>query len=677
MRTRSPWRTGLIPVALLSTLLLGGCVDDAPAGGGGAPAEVPTCDPGEEVCTHLAAFNYTGNVGADGNEAAHVPVRGHNTNTELQVRWTNQAGDPIPNGEIAWTLVDNAGIAGAMLDVSASRTDGTGVATATVRSGPINATFTVEATAPSANKVVFNVDVVSKDEGRVIVKLRYDGGIYGDQARAFADAQVLVFKQGAVGTPGVLNACDQEGFDPYDPNTLPLPAKQSHVFTMLPGEHGFSGFAGGDVVSVLAFGRQRFEERSVSLAWACWTADPNVLEQKVQPGKDLIVELNLRDLEPRYVGVFDVYSDFDFLSMLPDNIQKWVEDIANLFREPGRQILAWLKEIDEVDEFFGNLPAGFDGAIEGVVNDLLNTLLDNVLPDIVQDIRTGVVDVFDILQQLRVRSEMRFDQAPAPPTGASAPGVLVFPRCVGGGAAADEEGVKGAGECPQKETWISIGFNWRNSDVCEGNNNPDCTGFREYSLAAYNLSIVEGEFNAVTEGFWDLTVERHQLSLAWGQLLLFAVEQIILPMLFGPNVDGLDDLIFMLVGGQECIAGDNHAENCCQALVDRDTFSGWAGFAKDALRSICKQGVPLLIDQLRNQVTDQEVDTGDNFTIGTSDEFSDEGKACKLYDENPTDLTVDMMGKDADGQRCEWRAGLSIGNLEPDPIEALFHGTRK
>ena len=673
MSIRSIRWTGLVPAALLSFALAGGCVDDSPGGGGGAPAAPPVCDPGTSVCTHLAAANYQGAIDASGNELAHVPVRGFNTETGLQVVWTNQAGDPIPNGEVSWQLIDNSGISGAQLDVSSSRTDGAGVATATVRSGSINAQLKVEATAPAANKVVFDVDIVSKDEGRVIVKLSYPGGIYGDQAAAFADAQVLVFKQGAAGTPGVLNACDQEGFDKYDPTTLPMPAKHSHVFSMLPGEHGFSGFAGGERVAVVAYGRQSFEERKVALAWDCWAADVNVPEDAIQPGRDLVVELELTDLTPRYVGEHLIESDFDFLAMLPDDIQVWVEDIGNLFRDPGRQLLIWLQRVPDVQAFFNSLPAGFDGAIEGVVSDLLNSLLDQVLPDMVQDIRTGVVDVFDILQHLKVRSRLRFEQEPSPPTGGSAPGVLVFPACVGGGSAAGE-GVFAEGECPQKESWVSIGFNWRNSAVCEGSNNADCTGFREYNLASQGLNmVVAGEFDARTEGFWNLTIERHHLSLAWGKLLLFTIEQIILPMLFGQNVDGLDNLIYMLLGGQACVVGDNHAENCCNALVERPTFAGWANIARDALRSICKQGVPLLITQLRGQVMDQELDTGDNFTIGTSNDFSAGGKSCTLYDDAPKDLKVDGMGKDADGKRCEWRAGLKIGNIEPDLIEADFY----
>ncbi len=63
-----------------------------------------------------------------------------------------------------------------------------------------------------------------------------------------------------------------------------------------------------------------------------------------------------------------------------------------------------------------------------------------------------------------------------------------------------------------------------------------------------------------------------------------------------------------------------------------------------ALKSICKQGVPLLITQLREQLMDQDVGTGDDFLIGTSDDFEvggegegeAGGKACRLYDESPT-----------------------------------------
>jgi len=675
-------------LALLPALLLSACVDDTPAGGGPADAP-PTCDVGTDVCTFLLPVGYTGNRELGKTVEQGVPVRGFHIEVPIQVRWSKASDDPIPNSDVSWQLVDSS-MSGSQIDVATSRTDGSGVATVTLRSGQRNGQFEVHATAPSANEAVFKVSLVSKDDGAVKVTVHYDGGNYGAQEGAFADVQLQLFRQGAGSGPcGALNACDQEGFDPYDPTSLPLPACSSHVLNMLPGEHTFSsGFKVGDYVSMVAYGRQDYDGTRVPLAWGCWTADENNPQEVVQAGQDLEVDINLQDLTPRYAGTYNVVSYFDMLAMVPNDVETWIRDFGNLFRNPGDQLVKWLRNIPEVEDFFGSLPAGFGDAITGVLNDILNSLIEEQLPDIVGDIRDGVVDVFDILTQLEVHSRLEFGVEPGAPPGGSLPGVLVFPACEGGGSEPGE-GVKPVGQCPQRESWIAIGFNWRNSSMCTDDNaSAECTGHRLYNLATYDqLDAVQGEFNAYTTRFWDLTIEQHSLTLAWGQLLLFAVEQIILPVMFGSAVDGLDDLLYMLVGGRECIAaaGDNIADYCCTQFTERGAIAGWDSAYKAALKSICKQGVPLLITQLREQLTDQDVGTGDNFLIGTSDDFEvggegegegegeAGGKPCKLYDEIPKDLKVDLLGKEAAGARCEWRAGLVIGGLEPDLIEAEFY----
>ena len=652
MRTRSVrWATLATPLALAPFLFLA-CVDDAPKGPGAA-TQPPACSAEEgEICSHLEATGGT-----------TIPIRGYNTTVDLGVRWTNRVGDAIPNGEVSWKIPLGGDPKGSVLQASSSRTNGDGVATVTLRSGGDDANFSVEATAPTAPKVTFTVQVFSKDAGEVKVNVHYDGGIYGPQARAFDDIQVLVFMHGATG-PGKMSACDQAGFDPYDDATLPYPARETEVLNTLPKSHSFVGFERDDRVTVLAFGRKIYPEKTIGVAWGCWSADANSDADAVKPGATLNVDLALKDLTPRYKGTYEVTSNFDFLAMVPDNIETWIRAFGNLFENPGIQLLEWLRNVNEVDQFFNQLPGNFDQAISEMLNGLLNDLLERA-PESIKNIRTGTVDVFNILTELQIRSELRFDQEPAAPAGGSQPGRLDFPNC---DALAE-------GDCPQVETWVALGFDWGNSAVCEGSADERCNGFREYGLEAYGLNIVNGEFNAHTTGLWELTIDQHSLSLDWGELILFAVEQMILPMIFDSDVDGLDDLLFILIGGRDCIAGGDPAENCCTNFA-----RSMDSFPEAIVKSLCKTGVPLLVTQLRSQLTGQDVDTGEGFVIGTSDAFDTipeaDRKSCTLYDEAPADMTVDHLGKEA-GPRCSWRGFLKIGDTTPDPIEAEFHGVRK
>ena len=66
------------------------------------------------------------------------------------------------------------------------------------------------------------------------------------------------------------------------------------------------------------------------------------------------IEMTLEDLAPRYAGTYTVTSYVDFLGLLPGDensgTEGLVREINNLFRNPGEQLLVWLRSIDEVQE---------------------------------------------------------------------------------------------------------------------------------------------------------------------------------------------------------------------------------------------------------------------------------------------------------------------------------------
>lgn len=658
-------RSGAFALCLsLVSLSLAACVDDESPGGPGAilPAE---CDASPTDCTLLS------HQGRD-----HVPIIGYGSTQALAVRWTDKRGQAIPNGTIHWTLVPKQGrdVAGAVILSASSKTDGIGVASVDVRSGTGDTDFFVKAEAEGAKAIQFSVSVSQKGDGDMLVQVKYENGVYGPQARAFNETKVYVFEQGA--GPGKLASCS-EGFDPYNPdNTLPFPAKQSLTFGALPHESVVNALGTGQTFTVLAFGQKIEASGTIGLAWACWKGDPNNAEHRISPGNPITVELALKDLTPKYAGNYTVTNEFNFLKMAPDNIQEPIEAIGNLFINPGQQILLWLENVGAVSGFLDTV-GPFRGAIEGLITDAIDGLLD-LGPDIIGDIRTGVVDIFNIVTSLDIISEVKLDEEPAPATNASRAGVLEFPRCSLG-----EEGAEGHpdGKCPQTERWVKLGFDWRNSPICEGSDDQRC-GYREYGFEAYNLDVVNAEFNAYATNFWELTIEPHSVNLDWGILVLFVLEQIALPMVFDADVDSLEDLLFILAGGRDCIANagpDGAADACCTAFSERPGVQGLGGVVAAAAKSLCKTGLPIVVDQLRAQLIGQTVGSGDGFVLGTSDAFAEElvpegmaPKSCTLGDTDPKDLVVDSWG--TEGTRC-----TSIGYVESDvvdPIEANFYGSR-
>ncbi len=682
LRTLWTWMTALALVALF----VPGCGDDAT--GGEDPGGDPDCTVGSSqacTCADGAAGTQTcpagswsacdcvsvscqegelcANLTAIEPDRVNFTIFGIGGTRTVKVRYANARGGPIPNATITWLLEETgAPMPGARLDAGSTLTDAQGIAENVVWAGNSTGSLRVTVSATAAAPLVYEISVASKDQGTLETTVEYPSGSFTG-ANGFDEVKVYAFEH-SNGTPV---ACAD-----LDPNNLTVTSAFSMAVEMpLPRVASRSFLRQGTAYTVLAVGKKSMPESApVAVASACDEGPLTITGEQTTS-----VTLTLRDLIFPYAGTYEAHVFVNFIAMLPDGYEQYVQGVADFFTNPGDFVLGLLEDL--IEEQFGfNVPDTFRPALAGVVNRTVQELL----PDWVGNVFTVGGDLSNLLQNMEILNEYVISAEPTP--SASEAGLLVFPTCAEGGA------------CAQLERWKGFYFDWR-LGRCEGLD-PETDEFcgRNYlsidSLVVpgsrEQMSAVEGNFNASVRNLSELSIETHSLQLNWGAIVIGVVEKILLPAMVG--VRSLDEFVFWMLGSthprtnEVCteMAG-TPAANCCDSLAwkvfddpDSDTW-------RDVTKSICEAGVPILVETLTSYLLAQTADSGAMFQVGTSDQFSDipaeEQKPCHLgFEAAAGGMRLKTWGGKPDAQRCLLRAGLRIGGLEPDYVEASFYAER-
>lgn len=677
----------VLVVALAGLVLSAGCADEAsPQDGGEGEGEGQceaggsrncNCDDGEagtqdciegawSECSCMGASCQPGELCASleavDPDRVNFTIYGLNSTRTLRVKYTNVRGQAIPNGRVEWDIEDPVTpMPGARLDTGVSTTDAQGIAENVVHTGTQGGTLKVTVTAPTAAPLVYTIDIASKDEGTIAVTVEYPQGVFTGQ-NAFDSVKVFAFAHQA--TPV---ACAD-----LDPYALGQAAFTLDVAMPLPRLASRSFLNKEDRYTLLALGMKAFPDSApVAVASACDEEGGVVVGEETTD-----ITLTLHDLIFPYTGVYEAHIFLDFIAMLPDDYEEYVRMVAEFFTDPGDFVLGLLEDLIE-DQFSFDVPDAFRPALRSIVNAAINELL----PDWVGDTFTVGGDLAGLLQEMEVLNEYIIGAEPTPSD--SDAGLLVFPDCP-----------EGADTCSQREKWKGFYFNWRLGH-CEGLD-PEADPFcgRNYlgvdALVAPDsdqpVPPVEGFFNASVRNLWELSIEEHALRINWGAIVIGVVEKILLPAMVG--VRSLDEFVFWVLGGthpqsnERCdeMAG-NPEENCCRSLAwkifDDPDSTSW----RDVTTSICRAGVPILVDTLTGYLLRQSADSSAFLHVGTSDVFDDipeeERQACHLtFEVVDGRMRLSKWGGKVDDQVCQLRAGLEIGDLNIDYAEAYFYAER-
>jgi len=556
-------------------------------------------------------------------------------------------GKPQENAAITYTVIEDPDSLGKMA-VNNAYTDPEGIATGTVKVvAPTNGKFKVKASVYGNNNVdpvYFIINASTKIDAYLTVSFVYNG------SKLFDGVTVYLFKSSQPAAADI--ACgdiDKLELPTADLQKGPHQLSQTAKFVMLPGledekEQFYTVVARGELVD------------GTPIAWGCDDQEGHVL---VTASKH--VTITLKDIPPRIVGKYDVQTQMDLVSALPDNVQLIVNFILDFFESPSASLLLLACELSNgtLEDFCGWV---FTDPNEPSIYSL--TTMGNIVLEIIDSFLSAAVenwtgtdifgigeDVRDIIKELTLIATFDIKCEP------------------------DENGFIPA-SCTSA-SWHTVSIRWRYGLECPPND--DNCGKINFNIQAIGQDVVLSSFLATlmfTGDYSELTIGEHSLLIKYGQLINYILQKFVLPRVFGDGSDGLPVvdsyeklLLSLLGGGKECLQPSPQQKGCC-AVFAESVFGQTGSVGTDVLAQACDTLVQLGSAYLEQVLVGLDTTTGDTFKLSTRD-----GQPCKLYDLN-ADQKIDAWGKKEPlSERCIWDLDINVFGAFVDIDKNNFYGS--
>jgi len=602
MHSRSFVHTLVMALALLSwATLVQGCGDEKIiAIGGGPPPDVgvdgsfPTDVPGDSAAPQPDVPVNTGS----GREILLL----HDTSSTQQLIITEQmlirakvidynVGGPAVNALVTYTLVDESGGGDANLSSSTAWTNENGEVSITFRANFVpNVDYTVRVATDLADPVEMALRVVDQPTGDIRVNLQYEGPI------AIKNVHLRLM-------PGSYT-CGQ--FNPVNTPIEPLAE-----VTLL----GLSGAGADSVVFENLPDGQKFTVVATAQSPTGSLASAGCLDGVLVIGEQensVTMTMYLLVLNP--AGWYDAKNVFDFTGAIPGELGELVDEIVLLFNNPGQFLINRIKDV--VASFIGELFTDIAfGLFEDALADIITDWMLNESPDWLQDIFTIGQDLTQVVNNLHMNA------------------TLVISKL------SNDYYVQGV------EYWTGLTLYWKYGCAKEGEPgyDPEC-GANEFDIAdfantQFPMDIIEGKFTGLIHDFDRLDIDNHSIKINYGKLIIFVLNEIILPALTGEN--NLTDAIISFVN--------------CSAIAN--TFSNsildGIGVTENDIEGFCVDAITWIATPVEFVLGSLALDSQLRLT----------GKGV-LVDSND-DLIVDEIIE-----------GTYLGNIEVDGTEGpQFNGT--
>lgn len=335
--------------------------------------------------------------------------------------------------------------------------------------------------------------------------------------------------------------------------------------------------------------------------------------------------LQLVPLNP--AGRYDVTSNWDFTQALSDSgvVGQTIVRILDIFENPGRAIY------DEIINLVRNTVGGI---ISGTIDSFLDlTGLDDQFEDMINDfidnnqalsqIFDAGDDLRDIVADLEVHSELTI-----------------------GKLGSDYE-FRGT------DNWLGVTLYWTWN--CDASSPPDCGAIDIIADAngqLGSLGVVSSEWTGRVASYNQLQIDQHPQTLRYGRLIIYILNEIILPEVTNGNAHSLSEAFAYWIG--------------CASLADSITGSDGeigalgATITDDQIESFCSNSVSTVFGFADLIVNNLEFDLG--MRIG--------GEATMI--ETTSDGFVDLM---EDGV-YEGYMQSSDSNGQGSPINATWSAER-
>lgn len=609
----------------------------------------------------------------------------------LKVRLVDGDSFPVIGAQVEYEL-DIGTAAGTILTSKRATTDGDGFATVDLQAGQTVGVAKIKVIATNDSTVApiqFIAGIHSKDSASYRVSFEhggtanlrdinvflYDSATTCDAVRADLNAQ----RDGDPATNPSLSAeYTGSGFVAAD-GALPIVI--------------FPGLTNGDAYTVAALAQSR-DSAEVELAMGCKDGNP-----AIDQGTSVDVVVPLNDHLPRLKGTYDVthtinikdavcepQADGTYNGALPSGVCKSIDLLGRLATDPASFLLGNGTAVDDAgiiglivdflpeDGTLGDLKGYItdflnNDIISGIGRDALNAFFNEWItvnaPEWVRDSIDITEDIYKSISEFKVTGIIRITDEAIQSVDAN-------------GVVTGTLQANAMGEKPGKQVWENVIVQWTGD--CAATAPASCSE-RTFSAAdlGANQSVVEGYFTGAVEPLNDLenpgyglAIDPHSLTLDYGILLLAIIEKVVLPSIFGPNVDTLEEsidfLITSAVGGADGCSG--------LATYVNDEFGG-GDTVKNLTENLCNSLISEAGDAVRTYLSENLVLEGeDGFVMSTP-----AGTPCRIIE--PALYAGDWDGKPlaygeklgTDMAECKWDVKIAAGDTTID-AEANFHGTR-
>ncbi len=594
-------------------------------------------------------------VGDDG--VACVPGNGCvfkagvNSSRTLSVLYTVD-GLPIENVLVSFEMTEDSS-GQASLVAGAVYTNANGIATGKVKTGEAQGEILVRASVNSdvVSPLNFEVVIESKVNDTLTISATYNG------PRPVSYFQAYLYEQDDNLKP---NCDDIESLFNNGQATLMSPIKK-----LVPVPETFKikssdmNLADGELRSytVVAIGVEANPETDPILAWGC-----DNLGATLPPIGTGNVQVELVDRPPSYAGTYNVTSNFNFLSALPDDVEQIVGFVFDFFKSPTGGLLSLACTVDgsTLDSLCNLVFNDSDSPdIEnptpqgGLIIDILDALIAGFTKETVfGSVFTTGKDISNIITDFEVHGTITFDVEPGPD--------LMW--------TADET----------EDTWDYITVQWTLDANCDPLTDPDC-GNKNFSFAAIQPDdpVIVGNFEASVQNFYELIINPHPLNVQYGALINAVIEKVLFPVAFGEGnpeypvvVDSYEKALKALIGGgSECLH-PTYPQTCCEKFAEQVAGGGGGQATLNVLNNTCDGLVTVGADYLSSYISSLDADTGDNFLVGT-----EENHTCWLVDAD-SNMVIDGIGGKEDDMLCKWNVSISLLGVDLVIDDATFWAAR-
>ncbi len=663
-----PALRGRLAVGLLSIAALAACGDDAKKTVSDVPETInseTTAETGPDTPAANRVLEFDQAFGDD-NQACKTKPRcniflSFTEQRTLKMLYTEDG--VAVSGQVVKFLIENDNNSIGFLSSLQTETGPDGLAQITTKAKQsVTGQFAVKVYIDGAPEIpvkYFDVSVSPKGQVPLTVVANYNG------TRPVGDYSVNLYKQNAQGQP----ACQDIGKLMSDET-----ANQSRDHILLAGGTAkFQQFDGLETDGTQKYTIFAFSKNShyAIQAWVC-----DATQGVVEAGKSKTVHVTLVDRPPTYKGAYDVVSQFDFVSAIPEPYRTYVNYVVGFFKSPTETILRIACDLiprncanatDTSCTSDGDCGGGdhclensfcdmmYDDAahtqpsvLAGFVTDLLNAVIDGFANgSVFGTILSTGGDVADILKAFEMRATFTFRNEP------------------------DEFGKFAAGDA--NENWHTLKVKWTLGADCDPNTEVGC-GVKQYSTNAFSTQAITGDFSASVANYYDLTIDMHSLNLNYGALINFFLEKVLLPLVTSSeSVDSYEALLGYLVGGgADCLSPGIDELDCCGRLADKAGSGTGAnngkvdGGVEGALNAACNTIIAAGPAFLRQKLASLGLGSGDAFTLGTK-------APCKLSDNNGN-LIVQTWGPQANP--CIWDVRLKFTDTATTTLDSKFWGVR-